>query len=157
MKYVLFLPFFTGIGSPYWNSDAKAAIVGLTRDTHKGHIARACLDGIALSINDLIEAMAKDTNKKLESLKVDGGAVTNDLLMNIQAHISNLTIVKPKVIETTAYGAALAAAIGADLLKVDEIEKFWKEDRFFTADDEPTTQFYNFKKEQWTSTIQKIF
>ena len=84
MQHIYFLPFFTGIGSPHWQPDAKAAIVGLTRDSKKAHIARACLDGIALSINDLIDAMKKDTRLEITSLKVDGGAVVNNLLMSIQ-------------------------------------------------------------------------
>ena len=80
MENILFLPFFTGIGSPHWISDAKAAIVGLTRDTENKHIARACLEGVALSINDLISSMEKDFGQKISSLKVDGGACSNNFL-----------------------------------------------------------------------------
>ena len=96
MENLLFLPFFTGIGSPYWKADAKAAILGITSDTNDSHIARACLDGIALSIQDLIEAMVDDTKLNLKELKVDGGAVNNDLLMEIQATISELKILNLK-------------------------------------------------------------
>lgn len=157
MEHLLFLPFFTGIGSPYWNSQAKAAIIGLTRDTHKAHIARACLDGIALSINDLIMAMEKDTSSKLKNLKVDGGAVSNSLLMELQSYISGLEIVRPKVIETTGYGACLAAAIGSDLLDFDQIQNYWQEDTRTNAQDETVLHFYQQKKEQWTKAISKIY
>ena len=139
MENLLFLPFFTGIGSPYWKADAKAAILGITRDTQDSHIARACLDGIALSIQDLIEAMIDDTNLNLKELKVDGGAVNNDLLMEIQATISELKILKPKIIETTAYGAGLASAIGNNLIKVDDIQLFWKKDKIIEGIDENTS------------------
>ena len=94
---LLFLPFFTGIGSPYWKAEAKGAIIGLTRDTKESHLARACLDGIAFSINDLIKAMKEDTHISLKELKVDGGAVTNELLLEIQATVSELNIIRPKL------------------------------------------------------------
>lgn len=157
MKNILFFPFFTGIGSPYWKSNAQAAITGLTRDTSNSHIARACLEGVALSINDLIDAMEKDMGEKLKRLNVDGGAVANNLLMSMQAHISQLDIVRPKVIETTSYGAALAAAIGADLISINNMSKYWNEERIFKVEDESTTNYFNTKKSQWTKTINKLF
>lgn len=156
MEHVMFLPFFTGIGSPYWNSEAKAALVGLTRDTNKSHIALACLDGIALSINDLINAMAADINHKIEDLKVDGGAVANDLLMTIQATVSDLKIIRPKIIETTAYGAALAAAIGAGLIDKSKVQELWKEDKVFNKNSKEESH-YSMKKGKWTSFIEKLY
>lgn len=156
MEHILFLPFFTGIGSPYWDSNAKAALIGITRDTGTHHIARACLDGMALSINDLIEAMQADTKASINSLKVDGGAVANNLLMNIQATISDVEIIRPKIIETTAFGAALAAAIGAGLINKDKVLKLWKKDTsFHKVSDE--VDHYESKKEKWNQTIQKLF
>ena len=156
MEHVMLLPFFTGIGSPYWNANAKAALVGLTRDTGKTHIARACLDGMALSINDLIKAMEADTDHKIESLKVDGGAVQNNLLMTIQATVSNLDIIRPKIIETTAYGAALAAAIGAKIIKKEKVLDLWKEERVFSKNEKETTH-YSMKKEKWTKLIKALY
>lgn len=156
MKNILFFPFFTGIGSPYWKAEATASIVGLTRDSSKSHIARACLDGIALSINDLIEAMESDTGIKPSSLKVDGGAVNNNLLMEIQATVCSLSIVRPQVIETTAYGAALGAAIGIEIFTKEQIEGLWKEDRTFDSNSS-WTNFYNDKKAQWKKTIERIY
>src|SRR5690606_35147209 len=112
MEHLLFLPFFTGIGTPYWNSEAKAAIIGLTRDTENKHLALACLEGIALSINDSIQSLIKDGPVKVTSLKVDGGASANNLLMGLQANFSHLKIIRPEIIETTGYGVALGALVG---------------------------------------------
>ncbi|MBT3585533.1 MAG: glycerol kinase GlpK [Halobacteriovoraceae bacterium] len=156
MENIMMLPFFTGIGSPYWISDAQAALVGLTRDSGNSHIARACLDGIALSINDLIEAMGKDSGNKVKELKVDGGAVANDLLMTIQATVSQVKVIRPKVTETTAYGAALAAGIGANLIKFSQISELWKEDSQFESKSDEV-EFYQRKAIQWKATIQKLF
>jgi len=156
MEHILFLPFFTGLGSPYWKPEAKAAIIGLTRDTGTHHLARACLEGIALSINDLLTACKEDTSLSLKSLKVDGGACANNYLMEIQATISDIEIIRPKVIETTAYGAAMASAIGADILNIDDIEKLWEKDRSFVSTT-TNTQFYNNKKVAWKKTIEKLY
>ena len=114
------------------------------------------MDGIALSIQDLIEAMIDDTNLNLKELKVDGGAVNNDLLMEIQATISELKILKPKIIETTAYGAGLASAIGNNLIKVDDIQLFWKKDKVIEGIDE-NTSFYKKKHNKWKETIKTLF
>jgi len=156
MRYLMFMPFFTGIGSPYWNAEAKGAILGLTRDTKRSHIARACLDGICLSINDLVDAFRKDTNLSIKSLKVDGGAVSNNLLMNIQSSVSRLEIVKPRIIETTAFGAALAAAIGSGICTIDKIKELWHKDKSFDPEKD-LIEFYNQKKGTWKRTIEKLF
>jgi glycerol kinase len=156
MEHILFLPYFSGIGSPHWKAEAKAAIIGITRDTSKSHLAKACLDGIALSINDLVQAMADDTQLTLSELKVDGGAVANNLLMNTQATISKLKIIRPKVIETTAYGAALAAAIGLELIDFEKINDLWKKESEFTPT-EDLISFYENKSLQWTNVVKKLF
>ncbi|TNE98388.1 MAG: glycerol kinase [Deltaproteobacteria bacterium] len=156
MKNVLFLPFFTGIGSPYWQSDATGAIVGLTRDTGIPHISRACLEGIAYSINDLLNAMKNDSTAGISEMRVDGGAVANNLLMEIQASVSDCNIIRPKVIETTAYGAALASAIGSGNMKFEDISKLWKEDRTFEVDNS-TKEYFTRKYSDWTKTIKRMF
>lgn len=156
MEHVLMLPFFTGIGSPHWRSDAKAAIIGLTRDTNKHHLSRACLEGMALSINDLVNAFEADSGDKLKELKVDGGAVTNNLLMTMQATLSKLKIIRPKVIETTAYGAALAAGIGNNLIKKDQIDALWKEDRVFESDSD-SASYFQAKQEKWSDAIKRLY
>ena len=155
MSNILFLPFFTGIGSPHWISDAKAAIVGLTRDTSNKHIARACLEGVTLSINDLIQALSKDFGKKPSSLKVDGGACINDFFMQIQSNFSGLEIVRPALIETTGFGAACAAAIGIGDRKKEDILATWKEDRLFKPDTD--LSYYKEKSKQWDNWVRKLY
>lgn len=156
MEYLLFMPFFTGMGSPHWKSDAKAAIVGITRDSSASHLARACLDGIALSINDLLSVMKEDTKLPIQSMRVDGGAVANNLLMHIQATLSQTEIIRPKVIETTAYGAALAAAVGVGSLKIEDIPKLWQKDKSF--DPRPSeSAFYQRKQKQWNETMSRLY
>ncbi len=155
MEHVMFLPFFTGIGSPYWNSNVKAAIIGMTRDTGISQIARACLDGIALSINDLFEAMKKDLSVNVNELRVDGGACSNNLLMEIQASICNLKIIRPKIIETTAYGAGLAAAIGAKITTIDKVSRLWKKDKQFNVNKKIRSYMLK-KKDRWDLAIQML-
>jgi glycerol kinase len=156
MENILFLPFLTGLGSPYWVSDAKGTIHGLTRDTTRAHIALATLEGIAFSIDDLISAMRKDLGKNIETLNVDGGAAANDLLLTIQASVSKTNIVRPKIIETTSYGAGLAAAIGAKLIKMEDIDRLWSKDRSF--EEAPTReQYYTGKKTKWSDLIKRLY
>jgi glycerol kinase len=156
LKNILFFPFFSGIGSPYWNADAKASIVGLTRDSNRAHIAYACLEGIAFSINDLLMAMRNDTGLAISTLKVDGGAVENNLLMQLQASISETKIVKPKIIETTAFGAALAAAVGAGLTEFDQLKNIWQKDREYNAE-EYLMNYIKEKKILWTKTLNSFY
>lgn len=156
VKNIQFFPYFSGIGSPYWNSEAKGAIMGLTRDSAKPHIAYACLEGVAMAINDLLNAMKKDTGLLIKALKVDGGASSNDLLMEMQATISETTIIRPKVIETTAYGAAMAAAIGASLTDFNKLKDVWKKDKEYYPN-KFQSKYINEKKELWDKTIHKIF
>lgn len=156
MEHILFLPFFTGIGSPHWKSNAKAAIIGLTRDTDNSHLSRACLEGIALSINDLVNAFESDSNEKINTLNVDGGAVANDLLMNMQASASELTIIRPEVIETTAYGAALAAALGNNMIEINQIDSLWNEDRKFEKNNE-LSMYFSKKKTLWKQTLKNLY
>jgi len=157
-REVLLLPFFTGLGSPYWKSDAKAALIGMSRDTGIPEISRAALEGIALSINDLISAMKVDFKKDISTLKVDGGAVANNLLMDIQSSFSNLKVIRPEVIETTAYGAAMAAGIGSGLTTIEAVKELWREDTTFntslTADE---SSYYSYKSEIWSKFIKNNF
>jgi len=155
MENILFLPFFTGIGSPHWISHAKAALIGLTRDSENKHIARACLEGVTLSINYLIEAMEKDFGNKISSLKVDGGACANNFFMQLQSDFSNLEVIRPKLIETTGFGAACAAAIGIGDRKKEEILNTWKKDQRFSP--EKNNDYFSQKKSQWSEWIQKLY
>ncbi len=153
MRDVLFLPFFTGIGTPYWNSEAKAAIVGLTRGTSKSHIARACLEGIALSVNDSVESFKKDFSK-LNDIRVDGGAAANNLLLQIQSNFSQNKILRPQVIDTTASGVALGALIGRKEVEIQDLQKLWKLEKEFNSEN---NNFYSDKKSLWNKTIQRMF
>jgi glycerol kinase len=156
LKHIQFFPFFAGIGSPHWNAEAKGAIVGLTRDSSRSHIAYACLEGIAMSINDLLSAMKNDTGLPIKSLKVDGGAAANALLMELQATISETTIIRPKIIETTAFGAAMAAAIGAGLTDFDKLANTWKKDREFPIE-ENLVSYIKEKRILWDISVKKFF
>lgn len=154
MENIIFLPYFTGLGTPHWISDAQAAIVGLTRDSGKEQVSRACLEGICLSINELIEVVEKDSGLKVQELKVDGGAVANNMLNQMQANFSNTKIIRPEVIETTAFGAASAAAIGKGIFKKEDLLTKWKEDRTYT----PTPTEYNKKKiGQWKKLTKALY
>ncbi|MGB0454536.1 MAG: glycerol kinase GlpK [Bacteriovoracaceae bacterium] len=152
---LIFFPFFSGIGSPYWAPEAKAAIVGMDRGTNQEEISRACLEGIALSINDLINAVRSDYEGDVNSLKVDGGAVANNFLMQLQSNFSKLTIVRPEVIETTAYGAALAAIKGHKGLDDQEIQNLWEENQSFNP--ESDLDYYNKKAGDYTGYIKSNF
>ena len=134
---VTLVPAFAGLGAPHWRPEARGIITGLTRGISKAHLARACLEGIALQNYDLLKAMEKDSGRALGTLKVDGGASANDLLMQMQADILGTTIVRPEVIETTALGAASLAGLGAGVWNSrDDIARVWREQRRFepTAD-----------------------
>ncbi len=112
---VVLVPAFTGLGAPYWDADARGLLIGLTRGTGKAHIARAALDAIALQVTEVLDAMRPAIASPLKSLKVDGGAARNDLLMRIQACLLGLTLERPPQLENTAVGAACLAGIGVGL------------------------------------------
>lgn len=129
---VTFVPAFVGLGAPYWRSDARGIIAGMTRGTTAAHIARAALEGIAFLQYDILTAMQKDLGQKLKVLRVDGGACVNDLLMQFQSDILGVKLVRPKTIETTGLGAAFLAGLAVGLWKDEkEIASHWKEDRTF--------------------------
>ena len=112
---VVLVPAFTGLGAPHWDAHARALLIGMTRGTTRAHIARAALDAIAWQVADVGNAMAEDAGLALAQLRVDGGASANDLLMQTQADVLNVPIVRPRLTESTAYGAAQLAALGVGL------------------------------------------
>jgi glycerol kinase len=129
---VYLVPAFTGLGAPYWDPDARGSISGLTRGTTRAHIARAALESIAFQSAELLEAMQNDSGEKLSELRVDGGAAANDLLMQFQADLLGVPVVRPQVLETTALGAAYLAGLTVDLWKSrEELESHWKAERRF--------------------------
>ena len=127
---VYFVPAFSGLYAPYWKESARGVIAGLTRYANKGHLARAVLEATAFQSREVVEAMEKDSGISLESLRVDGGMVTNDLLMQFQADILNREVVRPAVQETTALGAAYAAGLAVGFFSdLDELRSKWAVDR----------------------------
>ncbi len=129
---VTFVPGFVGLGAPHWRPEARGLISGMTRGTTQAHIARATLEGIAFLQSDILQAMQRDLGKKLRVLKVDGGATVNNLLMQFQADILGVHLVRPKMIETTALGAAFLAGLAVGFWKDQkEIAAQWKEDKTF--------------------------
>ncbi|HEX3139428.1 MAG TPA: glycerol kinase GlpK [Rhizobacter sp.] len=133
---VMFVPAFTGLGAPYWKADARGAIVGLTRGTTVAHIARAALESIAFQSAALLQAMSRDAvvagGAPVAELRVDGGACVNNLLMQIQADLLGIPVVRPKVIETTALGAAYLAGLSSGVYNnLDELSAQWQVDRTF--------------------------
>jgi len=129
---VFLVPAFTGLGAPHWDPYARGAIVGITRGTTAAHIARAAIDSIALQVADLADAMRSDAANPLSELRVDGGASVNDALLQFQADIMQLPVVRPKVTETTALGAAYLAGLATGVWKRrDDIAHHWQVDRRF--------------------------
>jgi len=127
---IYFVPAFSGLFAPYWRSDARGAIVGMTRYVNKGHIARAVLEATAYQTREVLDAMEKDSGVKLTTLKVDGGMVFNELLMQFQADILNVPVIRPKVTETTALGAAYAAGLAVGFWKdYTELRQNWGRDK----------------------------
>ncbi len=132
------VPAFTGLGAPYWDPKARGAIVGLTRGSSKGHLARAALESIAFQSADVLEAMQNDAGAPLQELRVDGGAAANDLMMQFQADILGVPVVRPRVLETTALGAAYLAGLTVSLWgSREEIASHWHAERRFTPQMEP--------------------
>lgn len=135
---VYVVPAFVGLGAPYWDMDARGLIIGITRGTKKSHIVRATLDSMAYQTKDVLSAMEADSGIKLASLKVDGGAVANNMLMQFQADILGVPVDRPQVIETTALGAAYLAGLAVGVWKSkDELRHSWKLQNRFVPEMEP--------------------
>jgi glycerol kinase len=129
---VYFVPALVGLGAPYWDQNARGAIFGITRGTRAHHIVRAALEAMCYQTKDVVDAMKKDSGLEIKSLKVDGGAVSNNLLCQFQSDILGIDVVRPKITETTSLGAAYLAGLGIGYWKdTDEIKKFWAADKIF--------------------------
>jgi glycerol kinase len=136
---VYLVPAFAGLGAPHWNQYARGTMVGITRGTTSAHIARAALESIALQTMDVLKAMEADAGKRIMELRVDGGATTNDLLLQIQANVLQAKVVRPDITETTAIGAAYLAGLAVGYWKsVDDIQKQWKLNKSFSPDSSQT-------------------
>ena len=129
---VYLVPAFAGLGAPHWDQYARGILAGLTRGSTSGHVARAALEGIAYQVRDVLDAMQRDADIKLKELRVDGGACANNLLMQFQADLLGVPVVRPKVAETTAIGAAYLAGLAVGFWKDrKEIARQWQADRQF--------------------------
>jgi glycerol kinase len=134
---VIVVPAFAGLGAPHWRPDARGAITGLTRGTTRAHIARATLEGIALQNVDILRAMERDAGRALTVLKVDGGASSNDLLMQFQSDVLGVEIARPDLVETTALGAAFLAGLGTGVWKDQvQMKQTWREQKRFKPTDD---------------------
>lgn len=150
---VVIVPALVGLGAPHWRHEARGLIAGLTRGTTRAHLARAALEGIALSCADLLDAMERDLGRRLAELRVDGGAAANDLLMQIQADLLQCRVVRPQVIETTALGAAILAGVGIGWFSsLRDAQAAWHQDRTFEPGPESETQDL---KRLWRIAVEK--
>jgi glycerol kinase len=153
---VYFVPAFSGLYAPYWKDSARGVIAGLTRYANKGHIARAVLEATAYQTRDVVEAMEKDAQIKLKGVRVDGGMVGNELLMQFQADILNRDVVRPVVQETTALGAAFAAGVAVGFYSgTDELRAMWKSERVWkpTKGQEERERLYH----GWKKAVTRSF
>ena len=151
----MFVPAFTGLGAPYWDAYAKAAIVGLRRDTKAAHLVRAALEAQALQTLDLVTAMSADTQQDIRILRADGGLVQNELVCQMLADILQIRIDIPRVTETTALGAALLAGLGAGIYdSLADFEKVWQQTRTYQPQCKPDTVQH--KRALWSDAVSRI-
>jgi len=153
---VYFVPAFSGLYAPYWKESARGVVAGLTRYANKGHLARAVLEATAFQTRELVEAMEKDAHISLASLRVDGGMVANELLMQFQADILNREVVRPVVQETTALGAAYAAGLAVDFFPgLEKLRANWAMDRKWEPRMEEARREHLYK--QWKKAVKRSF
>jgi len=151
---VFLVPAFAGLGAPHWDAYARGTILGLTRGTNKAHIARAALEGIAFQVADVLDAMQHDSGIQIDQLRVDGGASANNLLMQFQSDILQAPVVRPKIIETTALGAAFLAGLAVGYWRdPSDIESIWQTDRIFEPI-MPANEAAN-RREQWKRALER--
>ena len=153
---IYFVPAFSGLFAPYWRSDARGVIAGLTRYVNRGHIARAVLEATAFQTREVLDAMNADSGVPLTALKVDGGMVYNDLLMKFQADVLGVPVIRPRVAETTALGAAYAAGLAVGFWQnTDEMRTNWGVDKIWepASDDTARTRLYT----EWKKAVTRAF
>jgi glycerol kinase len=151
---VYLVPAFTGLGAPHWDQRARGTIVGMTRGTRKEHIVRATLESIAFQTRDVAEAMEADSGIEMQTLRVDGGAVKNNFLCQLQSNIIDTDIVRPQVDETTALGSAYAAGLAVGYWEtLDELRNNWQVDREFTPDADATDVDTRYSR--WSEAVER--
>ena len=130
---VFVVPAFVGLGAPHWDPYARGTIVGLSRDTNRNHIVRASLEAIAFQSAEVLQSIAKDTGQEIKELRIDGGAAANDFLCRFQADVLGLHVKRPKILETTAMGAAFLAGLSVGVWQdQQQISKMWKQEKMFS-------------------------
>jgi glycerol kinase len=153
---VYFVPAFSGLFAPYWRADARGVIAGLTRYVNRGHIARAVLEATAWQTREVLDAMNADSGVALKALKVDGGMVGNELLMQFQADVLGVPVIRPKVSETTALGAAYAAGLAVGFWNaIDDLRANWASDREWQPSMDPTRRAAEYGR--WKKAVTKTF
>ena len=151
---VYLVPAFAGLGAPHWDQYARGTIAGITRGTNRGHIARAALEGIAFQVADVLDVMKQDSGIAMNELRVDGGACTNNLLMQFQADLLQVPVVRPKVIETTALGAAYLAGLAVGYWKSkEEVAAAWQAERRFTPAMAPAQAAH--RRSRWAEALNR--
>ena len=151
---VYFVPAFSGLFAPYWRSDARGVIVGLSRASTKAHLARAALEAIAYQTRDVLDAMSADSKVALKSMRVDGGATANNLLMQIQSDVMGIEIIRPQIIETTALGAAYAAGLAVGVwVSPNELRNKWREDHRWSSTQNPDLRAEKYA--QWKKAVNR--
>ena len=149
-----FVPAFSGLFAPWWRDDARGIIAGLTRYANRGHLARAVLESTAFQSRDVLEAMEADSGVSLSKLKVDGGMVVNDILMQFQADMLDVHVVRPKINETTVLGAAYAAGLAVGFWEsLEEIASHWEEDRTFIPEMDPVDRDLRYR--EWRKAVDR--
>ncbi|MEZ4268882.1 MAG: glycerol kinase GlpK [Myxococcota bacterium] len=152
---VVVVPAFAGLGAPHWDAEARGAVLGLTRGSGRGHLARATLESIAQQVADVVEAMSADAGRALTGLRVDGGAAANDLLMQMQADLLGSDVVRSAVLETTGLGAAFLAGIGAGFWRdPDEVAARWRSDAQFQPSIGATDR--ESRRRRWRSAVDRV-
>ncbi len=151
---VLFVPALSGLGAPHWDQYARGLLIGLTRGTNQGHIARATLEGIAFQAMDILKSMEADAGIDISELRVDGGAAVNNLLLQFQSEILRCPVIRPKQLETTALGAAYLAGLAVGYWEsIDELHSQWNKERVFTPQIDETDMTKNIRK--WNKALQR--
>ncbi len=151
-----FVPAFSGLFAPYWKSDARGAIVGMTRYLTRGHFARAALEAVAYQTREVLDAMEADSGVKLKALKVDGGMVANELLMQYQADVLGVPVIRPKVAESTALGAAYAAGLAVGFwTSTEEMRRNWGVDKTWSPSEDDTARTRNYGL--WKKAVTRTF
>ena len=153
---IFFVPAFSGLFAPYWKNDARGIIVGLTGYVTKGHIARAVLEATAWQTREVLDAMNVDAGIPLKTMKVDGGMVNNELLMQFQADILGVPVIRPTYTETTALGAAYAAGLAVGVWRnVDELRANWSKDKEWTPTMDPKVREKGYR--DWKRAVTRTF